>query len=336
MGQVNNSGEAIDAVSVAVRARLHLGFLDLNGGLGRRFGSLGMALDRPETRLRLSRAAITRVRGPESERAARHLAAMTDALRLAGGHDLLVEEAIPAHHGLGSGTQIGLAVAAALRTLHGLELDPRGDAALLGRGERSGIGVGLFDAGGVVLDGGRGGRDELPPIISRLPFPEAWRVLLILDPNRVGVHGSAEAEAFTALLEFPPEDAAHLCRLVLMRALPALAERDLTGFGRAITEIQARVGDHFAPAQGGRFTSAGVAAALGRLTGAGVAGIGQSSWGPTGFAFAASEEDAQRLKSLVAGEAGRFGLDLRIASGRNRGATVKARAARRELEVRYG
>ena len=46
-----------NCVTVAVAARLHLGFLDLNGGLGRRFGSLGLALDAPETVLELSRAA---------------------------------------------------------------------------------------------------------------------------------------------------------------------------------------------------------------------------------------------------------------------------------------
>ena len=41
----------IDLVRVSVPARLHVGFVDLNGGLGRRFGSLGIALDThiPET-----------------------------------------------------------------------------------------------------------------------------------------------------------------------------------------------------------------------------------------------------------------------------------------------
>jgi predicted sugar kinase len=39
-------------VSVTVPARLHLGFLDLDGGLGRRFGSLGMALDGPSRGVR--------------------------------------------------------------------------------------------------------------------------------------------------------------------------------------------------------------------------------------------------------------------------------------------
>ncbi len=39
--------ELIDgSAMVRCSARLHLGFFDLNGGLGRRFGSLGLSLDR--------------------------------------------------------------------------------------------------------------------------------------------------------------------------------------------------------------------------------------------------------------------------------------------------
>ena len=44
-----------------------------------------------------------------------------------------------------------------------------------------------------------------------------------------------------------------------MRLMPALAEEDFASFGDAIGEIQRAVGDYFAQAQGGRFTSAAVA-----------------------------------------------------------------------------
>ena len=90
-------------------------------------------------------------------------------------------------------------------------------------------------------------------------------------------------------------DAADLCRLVLMQALPALAEADLAAFGDAITRLQERLGDYFAAAQGGRFASPRVAAALARLDRLGATGIGQSSWGPTGFAFARDADEARWL-----------------------------------------
>ncbi len=311
-----------NGVRVAVAARLHLGFLDLNGGLGRRFGSLGLALDGPETVLELSRALTDSASGPQSDRAAEDVRRLAAHLGLPGGHRIVIGRAIPAHAGLGSGTQLALAAAAALRTLHGLALDIESDAMALDRGARSGIGTGLFLRGGLALDGGRGHEDRPAPIIARLPFPEDWHVLLILDPAGQGIHGPAEIAAFKALPTFPAETAAHLCRLAVMQALPALAERDLSAFGRAITEIQKHVGDHFGAVQGGRFASPGVAATLDLLAANGVEGYGQSSWGPTGFAFAASRADARRLHDIAMPVASEKGVALQIVKGRNSGATI--------------
>ncbi|WP_445466946.1 beta-ribofuranosylaminobenzene 5'-phosphate synthase family protein [Faunimonas sp. B44] len=312
-----------DSVHVTVPARLHLGFLDLNGGLGRRFGSIGLAIEGLRTRIELSRAPADSVTGPESARAGAYLQQIRAALGLRAFHRLSVGEAIPAHAGLGSGTQLALAVAAAVRRLHGAPQDPRSDARVLGRGARSGVGIGLFTEGGLVLDGGRSARDEPPPILARLPFPEAWRIVLVLDRHATGVHGPDEAEAFAALPPMPADVAAHLCRLALMRALPALAEADLDPFGRAVTEIQAVIGDQFAPAQGGRFASPGVAAALERLERAGCTGFGQSSWGPTGFAFAPSEATAAEWAALLRDLAASAGLTVLVVRGRNAGAEIQ-------------
>lgn len=311
-----------NCVTVAVTARLHLGFLDLNGGLGRLFGSLGLALDGPQTLFKLEHAGEDSATGPDAERAAAHVTRLAGHLGLPGGHRIVMREAIPAHAGLGSGTQLALAVAAALRCLHGLALDVEADAVTLGRGARSGLGIGLFLEGGLALDGGRGASDRPAPIVARMPFPEDWHVLLVRDPARQGIHGPEELEAFKALPAFPAELAGHLCRLALMQALPAVAELDLSAFGRAVTEMQARLGDHFAPVQGGRFTSPDVAALIERLASRGVEGYGQSSWGPTGFVFAASRAEARALLDDVAPLAAERGLVLSIARGRNIGAAI--------------
>jgi beta-RFAP synthase len=262
------------------------------------------------------------VTGPESERGRRHLERMRDVIAAPDHHRLTIDEVVPAHVGLGSGTQIALAIAAGMRRLHGLPLDVEGDAALLERGARSGIGIGLFLTGGLVMDGGRGPATASPPVISRMAFPEAWRVLLILDPARRGMHGDAERAAFTRLPPMLDADAAHLCRLVVMKALPALAEQDIESFGGAITELQARLGDHYAPVQGARFTSPAVAAVLALLDREGAFGIGQSSWGPTGFAFASSEEQARGLVGLARRHPDARGLEIRICRGLNRGAEI--------------
>lgn len=316
-------------VSVTATARLHLGFLDMNGGLGRKFGGLGLSLDAPATRLTLARAARNDVKGPEQARAAQLLEKAQAALAPAAAHRLTVHEAIPAHSGFGSGTQLALAVAAALRRLEDLPPDAAADAALMSRGARSGLGAGLFATGGVVVDAGRGPLTQTPPVIARAEFPEDWRVLLVSDPTATGLHGADEREAFVAL---PPSSAAEsgeLCRLVLMQALPALAERAIAPFGAAVARIQEVVGDYFAPRQGGRrYTSARVEQAIGKLTREGATGGGQTSWGPTGFAFAESEAAARALAARVAPQARSEGLEISIHKGLNRGARVDAVFAR--------
>lgn len=309
--------------SVTVPARLHLGFLDLEGGLGRKYGSLGITLDKPVTRVRLAAAALNAAQGPDCERAARYLARVTEHFGLEGAHDLTVEAAIPAHGGLGSGTQMALAVGCAVTRLHGVAAAPTDLAQLLDRGTRSGIGLGAFLQGGVLLDGGRGIAETPPPIIARFPFPADWRVLLITDQSRPGLHGAQEIAAFEGLPPFPAEAAARLCRLALMVALPALAEGDAVRFGAAVSELQRVVGDHFAPAQGGRFASPGVTDVLEWLAHEGVAGYGQSSWGPTGFALFATESSARSyLEAAQRRWPETCGLRFSLHQGRNSGAEV--------------
>lgn len=306
-------------VEVVAPARLHFGFLDLDGGLGRRFGSLGLAIEGFATRVVVTRAGRDRIEGVgESERAARILARLRTAWNLPPAH-VAIEAVIPPHAGLGSGTQLGLALGVGLARLAGITAGPREVARLLERGARSGVGIGVFDQGGFILDGGRGG-DEPPPVTARLPFPAGWRILLLLDEAAEGLHGGREAAAFRTLPPFPPELAAHLCRLAVMRLLPGLADADLAAAGAAVGEIQRRVGDHFAPAQGGRFTSPRVAEALAWLEDQGIAGVGQSSWGPTGFAMVADAAEAERLRHHAADRW--RGLRLHAVTGRNRGAEV--------------
>jgi beta-ribofuranosylaminobenzene 5'-phosphate synthase len=318
-------------IAVTVPARLHLGFLDLNGGLGRRFGGLGLAVDALRTTISIHRARRAQVTGPESDRIRHYVTIMERLLALEATHDVSVSSDVPAHAGLGSGTQLALAVAAGLRQLYGLPLAVESDAAKLGRGARSGIGIGLFHHGGLVVDGGRGRGERPAPVISRLPFPDHWRILLVLDPRRRGLHGPDEAVGFAALAPMPAADAADICRLVLLKALPALVEHDIKNFGEAITALQARLGDYFAAAQGGaRYASEDVASVLHALDSAGAYGIGQSSWGPTGFSFAPSAVDAERLASIALAHPNSRGLDIRICRGLNHGAEIVAlRQARR-------
>lgn len=283
-------------VEVITTARLHMGFFDLNGGLGRRFGSIGLSLDQPATKLQLWRDDQFHAEGDGAERALSEAKSFAAAMGLSSGVGLKLISAIPEHAGLGSGTQMALAVGMGMAKLFDLPESLESVASMTERGARSGIGIGTFALGGLIVDGGRGADTVVPPVISRMAFPEEWCIILIFDKSARGVHGEAEIQAFKTLPQFSSESAAELCRYVLMQALPALAEHNLAAFGEAVFELQARVGDHFALAQGGgRYASRNVTSVLELLGQQGVVCRGQSSWGPTGFAVVENEMHAKHL-----------------------------------------
>ncbi len=315
------TGESqIEGVRVRTGARLHLGFLDLAGDLGRRFGSFGLAIDGFETRIDIRRADRFAATGAEPARVERLVRMLRERFNLTGEVAVDVASAIPAHAGLGSGTQLALALALAFRRLNGLAPDADADAAALLRGARSGLGVALFAEGGFMLDAGRGPATDLPPIVSRLTFPPDWRVLLLIDAERDGAHGEAEAAAFAALPAFAAEGAGDICRRALMQVLPGVAEADFAAFAEGLSAIQRRLGDHFAPAQGGgRFTSPRVGEIADVLERAGARGIGQSSWGPTGFVFARDPDEAAHWLALAERQV-RGRVRARIHAARARGA----------------
>jgi beta-ribofuranosylaminobenzene 5'-phosphate synthase len=290
-------------VTVTAPARLHLGFLDLNGAAGRKFGSIGLAIDSHRT--------IVEARfcqADERHVLAEHLRAKVDSLIALFCHhfadvispqsspvQISIPQSIPEHAGLGSGTQLAIAIGTALSRLYNIEADTPTIAAILDRGSRSGIGISAFDLGGFIVDGGLGLNSNVPPLLVRHTYPENWRVVLIMERTRQGVHGKAETEAFHTLPTFPLAESQTICHLTLMTLLPALIERDIALFGQSITEIQRLIGDHFSQVQGGRYTSPAIAQLLVQAQELGHTGIAQSSWGPTGCVFVDSDDAALAL-----------------------------------------
>ena len=301
-------------------ARLHLGFVDMHGGLGRRFGSIGLAVSELDAQVWAAPAAVLQLEGLAAERVApiaRRLLAATADNR---GLHVITHALPPAHVGLGSGTQLALAIAAAGAGALGLARSPRELAALMGRGERSGIGIAAFEDGGFIVDGGRGPTTTTPPVLARLSFPPAWRCLLLFDERAQGLSGAPERAAFDSLPTMPAARAGRLARTVLVGLLPAVAESDFRAFSAHLAQIQALIGAHFAPKQGGIYTSARVGAALMELSRAfDLPGIGQSSWGPTGFIFTPNADVAEAVAEACGQWIG-AGLRCQIVAGSNTGA----------------
>jgi beta-ribofuranosylaminobenzene 5'-phosphate synthase len=312
------------AVRVEAPARLHMGMLDASGEASRRFGGVGVAVSRPAVVVEASASGELTAEGPDAERALAVARRCRDALGEApgaGGAQIRLLEAIPPHVGLGSGTKLALAVAAALATLAGESPDPATMARMAGRGARSAVGLWTFALGGLVVEGGKSGAAEGPaPLLMRHAMPDEWRCVLAIPAADPGLSGGAEDEAF-ADLRPDPERSAHIAHVVLTALLPALVERDLAGFGAALTRLQRLVGDAFAPAQGGTFHPR-AAALVDALLRHGAAGAGQSSWGPAVYAVVDGEEQGRQLARAVEPELGAGGT-AEVVRFENRGARVE-------------
>jgi len=327
----------VKSVEVHAQARLHFGFLDPSGRGERRFGGIGLAIAKPRFVLRFEPARGLEVAGAQEDRVALLAERFFDALDLAPAARIRVVEAIPGHVGLGSGTQLALAVAAGLSRLLGIDLPPARLCALMGRARRSGVGFHVFQRGGFVVEGGHppergesGGAGgpggpahhapgEAPPLLLRHDAPPAWRIVLAIPLVAQTISGEAEEQAFARMSPPPEGTVDRITHLVLLGILPALAERDLPRFGAAVAEVQELVGACFASVQDGLFHPAG-AGLVRRLKEAGACGVGQSSWGPAVYAFAGDQAEEARLCSIVRATAP--DATLLVTRGCNHGAAI--------------
>lgn len=314
--------QTINSIEITSPARLHLGFIDLNGSQGRKFGSVGLTIDTFFTKIKVTH--IERTKGQinsNCERSKQYAKQFCKVFSIESSFTIDVESNMPEHSGFGSGTQLALCVGKAISELSNLNLTIEKIAEILDRGNRSGIGIGSYLAGGFLVDGGKGISDKAPPIIARHDFPENWRIVLLIARKQEGMFGSSEKEAFNKLDVFPLEKAQFLSQLVLMKTLPSLIEKDFHSFTSSISILQHEVGYHFSDAQGGVFSNKKVSEIISFLEKKGFKGMGQSSWGPTGFVLCDSDTQAYKVSQLISKNIDLTDIDLQIVKAKNNGAS---------------
>jgi beta-ribofuranosylaminobenzene 5'-phosphate synthase len=293
-------------VTVSAGARVHAGFCNLSLARERLYGGVGFALREPRATVTAEPAAhVERDGNREDADPFREYAERAcDLLDLPGAR-VTVEERLPQHVGLGSGTQSALATYAAVARAHGHDPRPRKHAPALGRGGRSGVGVAGFETGGFVVDAGHpterfttdppaAGDWRVPAVLSRHDLPDAWRVVLALPDAEPGRHGDGEDESMRAVVERADTTVAEdLASLLVGRLLPAAAEGRLAAFGGALAAYGRLNGAWYADVQGGVYRPP-----AGRLVerlaeSPAVAGAGQSSWGPAVWALTDAERASE-------------------------------------------
>ena len=287
--------------SVATGCRLHLGFTNLSDDVGRCYGSLGVALDRPSTTVVVEESRDAAVVGGDPEQIRACFRRFCDHFQVDPRVSIEVTESVPQHVGLGSGTQLALAIGLGLAAVCGIDADVWDIAAAMGRGRRSGIGTAAFQTGGFVIDAGHRkggtGRDAAPTVVWRRDLPTAWRFVVVVPDADCGLSGHSEEGVFGAL---PPSVriSEEVCRITLLRLMPALVEHDIEEFGRALTAVDRKTGAYFSDVQGGIYGGGETNAAVEALLSAGACGAGQSSWGPAVYGLV-HERDVARVEAAV-------------------------------------
>ncbi|MCK8517901.1 beta-ribofuranosylaminobenzene 5'-phosphate synthase [Methanoculleus sp. 7T] len=323
-------------VLVDAPSRIHITLLDMNGRSGRVDGGVGVALDEPGCVLDARKSENIGVHGGDEvarRRVAEAARAVMEGLCLPGGAEFTLHTTAQRHAGLGSGTQVALAAAAALCRLYDRDVPVYDLVRVVGRGGTSGIGTAAFEQGGFIVDGGHrfgpsGDKQDFrpsaasrgiapPPVLARHRFPEDWHILLVTPDIGAGAHGGREVDIFRTHCPVPLEEVRELCHEVLMRMIPGLIEHDLDLFGSAINRTQALGFKRVEVAM----QHPVVPSLLEATVQAGAAGAGLSSFGPTVYAVGDSGmEDVARAAKEVLGD---LGGSVILTKARNCGASMR-------------
>lgn len=289
-------------VTVRCSSRLHFGLLSFGISGIRQFGGVGAMIEHPCVELEALPSEQGLASGFESERVSHVANHALNYLARQGQQSVSalaihVRHSPPAHVGLGSGTQLGLAVARAVSELCNKQSVGINELARMAdRGRRSSVGTHGFFRGGLIVESGTVEESSIAPLLSRVAVPDAWRVVLAIPTFAQGISGKREEQAFRNMGPIPIETTGKLCRLVMLNLLPSLIESDFRTFSESVYQFNREVGECFSMWQGGPYSSKQVERAIQYFRSEGVQGVGQSSWGPTVFGIVETNADADTLR----------------------------------------
>ncbi len=317
------SGRVVD---VTAPSRLHFGLFSFGQPDGRQNGGVGVMVDRPAVRLRISAAEELDTVGPLAERAMMFANRWADFRGVSERLPCRIEvlSAEPQHVGLGVGTQLGLSVAAGLNAfLESSTSSPAELAMSVGRGLRSAVGTYGFAHGGLIVERGKLPSERIAPLDVSLSLPSEWRFVLIRPRAGSGLWGTDEQDAFDRLPPVPREATAELIEEVRQRMVPAAATGQFDSFSDSVYRYGRVAGMCFAKVQGGPYNGRSLSELVETAQSLGVAGIGQSSWGPTLFAILSDEVRAEEFANRMTEHARPDEIEVCVAGANNQGASIE-------------
>jgi beta-ribofuranosylaminobenzene 5'-phosphate synthase len=330
-------------IRITTPCRIHLSLIDENGFVGRVDGGIGLMLDRPNVVFEASNNAKEfKIKAHkyyrESIEVINQIASKVfKAFNISNKnfHFNLIRY-YPSHVGLGSKTQLSLAIARAITKLKDInDLEIKELTKLVERGGTSGIGWRGFEAGGFILDAGhdfgKGKEKEtfLPSSASttadpaltilRYPIPENWRFVLVIPNVKKGAFGDEEVSIFQSHAPVPKGEVTEVSHQILMKIIPGLMKNDLQCFGEGLKCIQ-KIGFKKIEIS---LQHDIVKEFLNFFEEYGLKAYGMSSFGPSVIGIVESDEEANILLKEVQMRLKHIGGHIYICKPNNYGAKIE-------------
>ncbi|MHA1678637.1 MAG: beta-ribofuranosylaminobenzene 5'-phosphate synthase [Promethearchaeota archaeon] len=330
-------------IRITTPCRIHLSLIDENGYTGRVDGGIGLLLDRPNVVLEASNNANEfKIEAHKyyresieviNEQASKVFKAFNISNK---NFHFNLKRYYPSHVGLGSKTQLSLAIATSIVKLKQIEnVSVEQLTRIVNRGGTSGIGWRGFEQGGFILDGGhdfgKGKEKEtfLPSSASRgtnpaltifrLPIPDFWRFVLIIPNVKKGAYGDEEISIFQKYAPIDKKEVNEVSHQILMKILPGIIRKNLICFGEGLKRIQ-NIGFKKIEIE---LQDPIVKQLLKFFEDYGVKAHGMSSFGPSVIGITESDEEAQDLLKSVKKQLKTIGGHFYICKPNNCGAKIE-------------
>lgn len=291
-------------VEIVTGSRLHFGLICGTLQTGWRFGGVGVMLRQPSWRIAMNRSGTSVDQISASSEVTGRVAEFLQKIRMTLPLPVVnvsVKSEVPFHTGLGGGTQLGLALAAAAklvscqRDIH----NPFALAELAQRAERSAIGTVGFRDGGFLIDHGLPDTPSEARNVHRIVVPEAWRFVLVRPMSAQGLYGDRERSFFNQRAIMSESLVESLIRQIEDCLVPSIQNEKFETFSISLEDYGDSVGRFYAAEQGDIFAHPIIRKLVAMLRVAGIRGTAQSSWGPGISIPASSLEHARSIVDRI-------------------------------------
>ncbi|MFX0047511.1 MAG: beta-ribofuranosylaminobenzene 5'-phosphate synthase [Candidatus Hermodarchaeota archaeon] len=330
-------------IRITTPCRIHLSLIDENGYTGRVDGGFGLMLDRPNVVFEATNHAEEfKIEAHKyyresieviNEQASKIFKAFNISNK---NFHFNLKRYFPSHVGLGSKTQLSLAIAVAITKLKNIDdISLKELTRLVNRGGTSGIGWRGFEKGGFIVDAGHefgkgkeketflpssASKDANPALtILRYPIPEHWRFVLVIPNVKKGAYGDEEISIFQSHAPIPKEEVNEVSHQILMKIVPGIIKNDLKCFGEGLKRIQ-NIGFKKIEIS---LQDEVVKNTLAFFEGYGVKAFGMSSFGPSAIGIVESDDEANNLLKDVQLYLNGNGAHIYLCKPNNNGAKIE-------------